>query len=153
MISNSSPLIFLSKINQLGLLRKLFNKITIPKAVQEEILIKDKPGFIELKEALENWIEISNVKKNEDFGLGKGENAAINLARERRDELIIDDSMAIKTAAVLGINCYRTTSVILKAMHKKFINKKEAMNLINNIIEEGYYISPQVYLKIVSSIK
>ena len=42
MISDSSPLIFLSKITALSLLKKLFTNIEIPKAVKEEILIKEK---------------------------------------------------------------------------------------------------------------
>ncbi len=38
-VVNSSPLIFLAKINRLDLLNKLFDEVIIPKAVYEEALI------------------------------------------------------------------------------------------------------------------
>ena len=44
MISNSTPLILLSKINQLTILKKVFNKITIPEGVKDEVLIENKRG-------------------------------------------------------------------------------------------------------------
>ncbi len=37
MISNSSPIIFLAKINSLNTLKNLFNKIIIPTEVKEEV--------------------------------------------------------------------------------------------------------------------
>ena len=41
-ISNTSPLIFLAKMQRLAVLRQLFEKIYVPKAVYDEILISGK---------------------------------------------------------------------------------------------------------------
>lgn len=150
MISNSSPLIFLAKINSLNLIKNLFNFIEIPEEVKKEILIKEKEGFISLEQAIkENWIKTVQLNKNIDYSLGKGENAAINLAKEKNKSLMIDDSKAIKIAESLGIKTLRTTSLIFLALKKKLINKGEAIKLINKLIESGYYISPSIYTKII----
>ena len=80
MISNSSPLIFLSKIGELDILRKLFVKIKIPSSVKEEVLIEDKIGGEFIKEAIEEgWIKIEDPKKTLELSLGKGENSVISL--------------------------------------------------------------------------
>ena len=59
-ISNASPLIALSNIGQVELLKKLFRKIIIPKAVYQEVVKegKGKPGAVEVKKAVNKWIEV-----------------------------------------------------------------------------------------------
>ena len=146
MISNSTPLICLAKLNQLKLLKKLFKKIIIPEAVKEEVVIAGKPGYSVINKAIEEgWIKIENPKQNIELGLGKGENAAITLAKEKHDKIIIDDSFAIKAVKSLDIDYIRTTSVILLALKNKIIKKDEAKELIQKLVEQGYYISPPVF--------
>jgi predicted nucleic acid-binding protein len=48
-ISDSSPLISLAIIGQLGLLEKLYDDIYIPAAVFEEVIQAEKPFAKELK--------------------------------------------------------------------------------------------------------
>lgn len=150
MISNSTPIICLAKINQLELLKKLFNKIIIPQVVKEEILIQGKPGFLTITKAIdEGWILIENPKNDYVFGIGKGENAAINLAKEKQDTIILDDSYAIKIANSFNIKNFRTTKIIFLALEKNLISKKDAKFLINKSVQNGYYIKPDIYSKIV----
>lgn len=150
MISNSTPIICLAKINQLELLKKLFNKIIIPEVVKDEILVEGKPGFSIISNAIEKgWILVENPKNNYDFGIGKGENAAINLAKEKQDTLIIDDSYAIKIANSFNIDNFRTTKIIFLALKKNLINKKEAKSFIHKLVQNGYYIKQEIYSKII----
>jgi len=154
MISNSSPIIFLAKIRQLENLRRLFGKITIPEAVKSELFVKESPEYNSIIKALDDkLIVIENPKKEIDLGSGKGENAAINLAKEKKEPLIIDDALGIKIAKSLNIDVFRTTSVILMMLKKKVLSKKEAFSLINKLVEEGYYISPKYYLSLIEKIK
>ena len=43
----------------------------------------------------------------------------------------------------LNIEYMRTTSVIFKAVQKKIIDKKQALSMVNDLIEAGYYIAPR----------
>jgi len=148
MISNSSPLIFLAKLNKIGLLKRLFNKIIIPEEVKKEVLIEGREGYAVLSKAIDDgWILIKNPKKNVDLGLGKGENAAINLAREKKDKLIIDDAFAIKAVKSLNIEYLRTTTIILLSLKRRIIDKKTTKNLIYKLVGKGYYISPAIFSK------
>ena len=61
-IVNSTPLIALSNVDKLEVLKLLYGEITIPKAVYEEI--SAKPDSIckkKVDESLE-WIHIENIK-------------------------------------------------------------------------------------------
>ena len=135
MISNSSPLIFLSKINQLFLLKKLFNQVFISREVKDEALIKSKPGSINILNAIdEGWIKVVEVKKNIPIGTKGGESSVINLAIEREDKLIVDDAVAIKIAKSFDIETIRTTTIIFMAVKKNLITKEQAISFIDKLI-------------------
>lgn len=149
MISNSTPLICLAKIKQLELLKILFNKTTIPESVKKEVMKEGKPGFSEIENAIKNkWILIENPKKSLNINLGKGENDAISLAKEKNDSLIIDDSVAIKIADSMNIKCVRTTKILFLALEKDIINKEQTKILFLKLIQNGYYIKPDIFAKI-----
>lgn len=153
MISNSSPLIFLSKINQLYLLKKLFGHLLIPISVKDEIILENKPDSIIISEAIQGgWIKVVDVKEKIPLGIKGGESSAINLAIERKDRLIVDDALAIKIAKSFGVETMRTTTIIFMAVKKKFITKKQAISLIDMLIESGYYISPNYYSAILKGL-
>ena len=153
MISNASPLIFLSKINQISLLKKLFTSILISKEVKDEIFVESKPETIDIANAIkQGWIKVVEVKDNIPIGIEGGESSVINLAKERKDKLIIDDSIAIKVAKAFDIETIRTTTIIFMAVEKDIINKKQAISLINKLIDIGYYISPTYYSAILTKL-
>lgn len=66
-ISDSSPLIGLSSIGQLNILKSLWNNIIIPEAVYNEVVIlgKDKKGSMEVKAACKEWIKVRNVQNRQ----------------------------------------------------------------------------------------
>lgn len=145
MISDSTVLIVLGRIGKIDLLRQLFSSITIPSAVQKEVLVPGKEGNSVIEEAIGSWIQIADPEKEQDLGLGPGENAALLLAAELKKPIILDDAYAIKIAKGLSIEYMRTTSVVLLAYAKKIISKKEALSCLKEVIAAGYYISPEHY--------
>lgn len=61
-IVNSTPLIALSHVKQLGLLRDLYGQVTIPRAVYDEIWVKTDSSC---KKAVDNaldWIVVEDIK-------------------------------------------------------------------------------------------
>lgn len=142
-LSDSGPLIALSKINHLDILRKFFGKIIIPQAVWTEVVEKGRgrPGSKEVQEA--NWIEVKEVKniigiealKHE---IGTGESETLVLAKElNADIVLIDDRIAREIARSMDMNVAGTLSIIYEAINNKFINEnfKEIIKLMrkNNI--------------------
>jgi len=68
-ISNASPLIALSNISRLKFLKELFHRVIIPKAVYTEVVEegRDKPGAVEVKKAIDKWIEVKEVKNIDEI--------------------------------------------------------------------------------------
>ena len=157
MISDATALICLSRINKLDILKRVYSAVIIPPAVKNEVLLEEKEGYSIIKSALESgWIKVVEPRKILALGLGAGENQAISLAKERKDNLILDDALAIKAANALDIPIVRTTSVVFTALNKKIISiisKKQALSLLNQLIENGYYISIKNYAVLISELK
>src|SRR3989338_8091760 len=154
MISDAAPIIFLSKIGKLSLLKKIFTEIIIPSAVQQEVLVEGKPGYATIEEALaQQWLKVRNHRKILELSLGLGESAAISLAKETKDTLLLDDAYAIKVAKSHEVETMRTTTVLFLAAHKKIITKKELIQSINALMDAGYYIRPSEYASLFSKIQ
>ncbi|MEB3780665.1 MAG: hypothetical protein GSR85_10650 [Desulfurococcales archaeon] len=61
-VSDSSPLIHLSQIGRLNLLKDLFRELLIPPAVYHEVVIegRGRPGSEEVREA--SWIRVVEIR-------------------------------------------------------------------------------------------
>jgi len=95
-VTNSTPIISLAKIDKLHLLRDIFGKIYVPNAVYKEVALKGKgrPGSKEIEEA--EWVaskEVYNItsKKHLLAYLDEGEAEVILLADELSADLVIMD--------------------------------------------------------------
>ncbi len=148
-IVNSTPLIVLSNINHLDLLKKLYTDIYIPQAVFDEITAKNDSACHQIKNNLD-WIHICKInnetqKRMYQAKLHAGEVEVMILAQETQDKilLIIDDNAAKKTAKFLGLKVTGTLGVILKAKKENMI--PDVTTLLDQLIKNGFYITPYVY--------
>ncbi len=163
-LSNSSPLMYLSKLNKLNLLKELFKEITIPKEVYEEVVIKGKEeryfDFIAIEAGIkEGWIKIKEEKIEKDIEdlileLDLGERALINLAKKLKPSLlIIDDASARTIAESLGFNVKGTLYILLKVYKKGIIKQKEIKELIKRLIILGFRLSQEIYIEFLEEIE
>ncbi|MFW5895393.1 MAG: hypothetical protein ACOCT9_01485 [archaeon] len=62
MISNSSPLIHLSKINQLHIFEELFEEVIVPEAVYDECVVEgeDRRDAKHIENA--DWINVKSIR-------------------------------------------------------------------------------------------
>ncbi len=155
-IFNSSPLINLAKTNSLYLIKELFGQIVIPSAVRTEVIdqARDKDESSGIKDLIENNIIVTKDVENKTLiktlqsHLDFGESEVIALALELDADLIVIDEMeARETADSLEINKTGFLGVIIKAHNKDIIDS--GICLIDNAIEQGFYISDSLYDKLV----
>jgi len=144
-ISNSSPLIHLSQIGRLDLLRKLFSRLLIPPAVYREVVIEGqgRPGSREVMKA--SWIKVVEIKNEYlkrvlQLQLDEGEAEAIVLALEVDANLILlDDREARLQAKRLGLKVTGTLGILLRA--KKHGLVKSLREELNRLKETGFRVS------------
>lgn len=108
-ISNTTPIIALSSIGQIELLKKMYEKIYIPIAVYEEITTKKDSSTAKELIANRDWIIKAEV--NDKFtrqilssSIHIGEAEVIALANEMKADLVIlDDYLARQYAKKVDI--------------------------------------------------
>ena len=147
-IVNSTPLIVLSNINQLELLKKLYNEIYIPQAVFDEVTSKNDSSCAQLAQC-PDWIHICKIQHESErrmyqAKLHAGEVEVMILAQEtpKADLVVLDDNAAKKTAKFLGLKVTGTLGVILKAKKQGFIER--VMPLVEQMLDNGFYVTPEI---------
>jgi len=148
-VSNSSPLIALAKIGKLHILRDFFGKITIPKAVRYEVVIKGKgkPGAEEVERA--EWIEVKEVRDKLSVEVLKGEieigeAEAIVLAKElNADLLIMDESIPRVIAESIGLKVVGSLAILYIA-RKRGLIKEDFNEIVKELRDKGVRFSDDV---------
>jgi len=147
-ISDSSPLIALSKVDKLNLLKKIFEHIHIPEAVWREVVEEGKGlSGSEIKNL--SWVKVEKVKDlnvlralSDKFG--KGEREVIGMAIETSTPLVlIDEKIAKRKLDSLDIPVIGTLGILLIAKRKKLI--KNIKNPMDKLIKSGFYIDKVLY--------
>jgi predicted nucleic acid-binding protein len=137
-VSNSSPLIVLTKINRIDLLKHLFTAVYISEEVYREVY-KIKKGHCP------RWIKVVKVKGRMavdalDAIVDKGEAETIILAKEMNiKQVLMDDRKGVNLARKMGLEPLRTTTIIGIAYKNDLLTdiQKELLNLR----EKGYWIT------------
>ena len=148
-IVNSTPIILLSNINQLELLKQLYETITIPQAVYDEVTAKPDSACQNLKNHFD-WIKVEKIrntiqKKMYEAKLHDGEVEVMILAQEepKADLVILDDNSAKKTAKFLELSVTGTLGVLVKAKQLNYIEKVKP--LMDALIANGFFVTQNVY--------
>lgn len=151
-VFNSSPLIFLSKINYLEKTFTLFDEIFIPQKVIEEILTRDDEVNTQVNKHLESnnakikSTSLINLYLGLNKNLGKGESEAIALAVElNSDFVILDDSTARKQAQSLGLKVKGTLGIIRKLAEDKSIIIQDKNELYKKLRRIGFWVSKDIF--------
>lgn len=136
-ICDSSVLIVYARSGQLRLLQDLFQALEIPAAVEEECVLRggSRPGAPALRQAIDDgWIRVSRTPRasaglTKRFpNLGRGEAAAIALARARSaDAVLMDDSLARHVAKIEGLRVVGSLGVLALAHERGVLKSRESV--------------------------
>ncbi len=155
-VVNASPLIYLSVLDHLALLWRVFDEVYIPEAVYTEVveLGQGLPGSQETMRAISNgFIHVKPVHDHLAVDallsqLDWGESEVIVLARELElQHVVLDDRMARLRAVQMGLNVTGTLGILLLS-HKMGveINIQQAIHVLR---EQNFRISERLYRKII----
>ena len=155
-VSNASPIIGLAAIGHLDLLRLLYGKVIIPKAVYREISVSGagQPGAQELRSL--DWIETRRVTDESrclslETELGRGEAEAIILAIElKADLLLMDERRGRIVASRLGLKLVGLMGVVLEAKHRGLIPAVKPV-VDDLTAKAGFRISGPLYHRVLQA--
>jgi predicted nucleic acid-binding protein len=147
-VSNSSPLIALSRIRRLDLLRAIFESVLIPPAVAREITpsIPVPPAWLRVH-ALNVLPPASLLRRR----LGEGEREALALAIElKADWIILDDLPARRSAQATGLNVIGTLGTLLTAKRTGLL--KSIRPELDALLRTSFFLSRKLYDELLQAV-
>ncbi len=146
-VSDTTTLIVLGKLDRYDLLENLFKKIYIPQEVMSEV--SKKSDGISKKINAHRLFEIKQIS---DFSLLRlldglldlGESEAIVLAKELHMILLIDEKKGRKIAKSMGLDIIGLLGVLILNVRKEKISKEEAVVVLEAIKALKFRVSKKL---------
>jgi predicted nucleic acid-binding protein len=155
-VADAGPLIYLSEVGALHLLRDLYGSVLIPRAVYDEVVVRGhgEPGSAEV--ASSSFIQVSDsplaspLRMSLLMELDAGEAAAITLAVEQRADLVlVDERKGRAVAQRLGLRVRGTLGVLVEAKRRGHVGLVEP--ILARLVGAGFRISTTVRDEILRS--
>jgi predicted nucleic acid-binding protein len=155
-VSNATPLIYLAKAGKIELLKTVFGRVFIPEEVKIEVvdrgkLIGEKDAYVVEKAISERWLKVlatDTVKV--PIRLDKGEEATLSLAKKLGLKVVLVDEVSARSAArLLDLTPRGTVFVLLSALNKKRIDLDEFLEVLDELIRQGFRLKEEVYVEAV----
>ena len=149
--SNTSPLLYLYRINAVEWLPKIFSEMWIPTAVCDELREGQRKGHDVPDPSNYDWLQIVNPRAAPSewlaLDLGTGELAAMALALENPHRIVLlDDLLARRTAQAAGLTVWGTLKVLLEAKAQALTDRIEPF--IDRLSEAGMWLSDEIRQRI-----
>jgi hypothetical protein len=147
-VCNTGPLIALSLIKRVDILRSLFDVIAIPEEVRREVLQGKTAGGELATWTQPEWISVLSLSKPIDpllkTLLHSGEAAVVSLAQElRANFVLLDERKARKIArTVYGLEVIGSARVLVEAKRRALIDN--VGDAVKRMRDGGYWISDSV---------
>jgi predicted nucleic acid-binding protein len=129
-VSDTTPVNYLVLIDQIHLLRDLYGRLVLPRAVHEEMQREGAPEKVRAWAAsLPVWAEVRAAASTDPaLKLGAGEREALALAEElKADLLLVDDGKARREARRRGLAVTGTLGVLAAAAERGLVDLPEAI--------------------------
>ncbi len=137
-VVNASPLICLFKSGFQDLLPALFQEISVPEAVLNEVTASGKNDFPAEHLARQQWLN-TETKIHLDlrvaaWDLGRGESEVISFALLNPSyRVVLDDRESRRCAETLGCKCIGTAGILVLARRRKLLpSLREAFAKLSN---------------------
>ncbi len=154
-VSDTTTLIILGKLDRYDLLANLFSKIYLPQEVIQEVSKKTDGVYEKITKN-----SLFETKKITDIALftllygilDKGESQAIVLAKELELILLIDEKKGRNIAKNMGLDIIGLIGILILNVKKEHISKKEAIVILEDIKKLKFRVSQKLeesFLKII----
>jgi hypothetical protein len=145
-ISNSSPLIALTQIGRLDLLRRLYTHISIPPAVAREV----EPTLARLPD----WVLVQKLAHplqpiTVSGSIGPGEREVISLGLELGAALlIVDEQPARRLATSLGLRVIGTLGLLMAGKERGFLAKIKPE--LDRLLAVRFFMDQDLYDRVIA---
>ncbi len=152
-VSDTTPLISLLKINRIDLLEKLFDRVLIPDAVFSELTTDERFRLEADQIRQKEFIIVKSVANAEATsllqratGLDQGESEAIVLTDEwNADLLLMDEAKGRSVSAQMGLRIMGTIGILMAAYEEHELTADEVKECVDGLQRAGRHIGQRHY--------
>ena len=157
-VSDTTPLISLLKINRIDLLEKLFGDVLIPQAVFDELTVNERFRLEADEIRQKKFIVVKPVNNPESAsilkraaGLDQGESEAIVLSDElKADLLLMDEAKGRNVSAQMGLRIMGTIGILMAAYEEHELTSDEVRECVDGLQRAGRHIGQRHYQMLLS---
>lgn len=158
-VCDAAPLIYLSKVGRLELLKRLYDQVLIPQGVLNEVVTQaaGRPGAIEVRKAVEDgWITVEAASVPSSLravGLEGADGELIELAKQKRVPLLTNDRTLAGIARIHGVSVRWLTQALVEAVDVGALRPAEARGLLRELVRAGLRVRSEVMAEIIHLIE
>ncbi|MCL1473601.1 DUF3368 domain-containing protein [Argonema antarcticum] len=145
-VSDTSGICYLLLINQIEILQILYNVVTIPQTVADELSASESPPVV--KSWIANppdWLQIQAMETVQSIELEKldpGEREAILLAEQLKADLVIlDDKAARRIALSRGLKIIGLLGILKDAARFSLLDLETTFEQLREV---GFWVAPSL---------
>ncbi len=156
-VSDADVLIHLAKLGRLPLLRELYEHVSIPEYVRQEITFKDDYG---ITEAIGSYLIVHPASQEKattiasQHGIHIGEAHTKALGESLNAELFLSNERKVRKAEIEeGFRVAGTIGVILRAAHIQAITMSEALSILELMRSADFRIHPDLIQEAINTLR
>lgn len=152
-ISNTSPLLYLYRIEALDWLPQLFSEVWTASAVVQELQDGERRGYTVPDLSRYFWLQKVEPQSIPSelavLALGAGETAVLALGQENPTKIVLlDDGVARQTAKLSGLIVWGTLKILLEAKSQGLTERIEP--LVEQLARSGMWMSADIRRRILT---
>ncbi|HEY9598815.1 MAG TPA: DUF3368 domain-containing protein [Cyanophyceae cyanobacterium] len=145
-VSDTSPICYLLLINQIEILQVLYNVVTIPQTVADELSASESPPVVKnWMTKPPDWLQVQASEILQSIELEKldpGEQEAILLAEQLKADLVIlDDKAARRIALERGLRIIGLLGILKDAARAGLLDLETSFEQLREV---GFWVAPSL---------
>ena len=166
-VFDATPLVYLAKADRLGIIETIDDPRLIPETVYREVVTAGiEQGYDDARRiervVEDGLVEVVAVDIDESPvatrlarhpGLSDADVAVLACAATHDGVAVMDESAGRSAAEVGSVETRGTAYLVLAAVKEDTLSREEGREAIDAMIDHGWYVAPDVYVKIVGKLE
>jgi predicted nucleic acid-binding protein len=165
LVFDATPLIYLANVDRLHLLREVDEECLIPEVVYDEVVTAGMdaghPDARRVEQAVDDGVcdvrSVDDTDLSRRLGgnpnLSEADVAVIAYSAENEEVAILDERYGRATAETEGVDTRGTVWILLSLVRAGHLAADEAREIVDEMIEAGWYCSTDLYTRIVRTLE
>lgn len=158
-VLDATPLIYLAKADALEVIDG-FDVVTTQEVYEEVVKHGKEAGASDARRVERYELNVVEASENETRerladvpGLSAADASVLALAEEKGETAVMDEKRGRSVAEAEGIDVRGTAFLLLSAVKRNELSADEAREILDVMVEEGWYCSTSFYAKIVGRLE